>query len=558
MYINTNATNNAGLTTLLDVTLGSFTNTGTSSNAVGFGPAALVSLNTDSTDVASSMADVYTSLGALSLQLNSGATASAQISVAPTEAELTVIKDATALRVNGEYDAARDLLNDLLKKKPTLGMALHGLGAIELDQGNYDKAEGYFARASYFAPDYGYETDQENARTLQRDDAYVLEQARKLTRFEDTLDQGVRLLVSLTRRSPSNADARALLGEKLIEQGNAQQGLAQYQLAISSADETQARRIEADLETLVKIAPDAAYLRNLLGQTQLKLGKHEQAAETLALATRLGDKNDLFRADEAKAHLALGYDAMESGDLVHALTEFTTAQELDPYSNDVNKGLADVYLARGRQKARLGDPTRAIAEYEQAKIHALAIDDEDLNGELATAFYEAGRTLERRRIAAGAEVGDELTAFRSAYELDRENLTYQRKYAETQSTIGDQYLAEGDYKNAAFAYRTAYEVYDTETSYRDAAISAFMAWGDERTDAYDHGQAITAYQAAYDLDNDNETAKFSLAEAFNRRGLFYRSLGSDFYHDAAADFQSAMDLYPDNQGYLDNYNSVIY
>jgi tetratricopeptide (TPR) repeat protein len=570
MYITTNATNNAGLTTLLEATLGSLASNGTgSSSAAGFGPAALLSLGSSS---ASASAGVYTQLAGLAAQLRTPATP--VYSTKQTEAEQATIKQATALRVNGNYDDARALLQGVLKKNPTNGVAVHGLGAIELDQGNFEKAEAYFTQAHYYAPSYGFDRDATNARILQKDDAYVLDQARKLTNNSDTLGDGVRLLVSLTRRSPANADARALLGEKLIEQGNAQQGLAQYQIAISIADEAQTRRIEAKLESLVKIAPEAAYLQNLLGQTQLKLGKNEQAAETLALASQLSDNNELFVADEAKAHLALGYDAMDGGDLVHALTEFTAAQKLDPYGNDVNKGLADVYLARGQQKARMGDPTRAIAEYEQAKIHVLALDkpkpdadqsaDEtddpnaELRANLASAFYDAGRTLERRRIAAGDEVGKELNGFQSAYDLDTENLTYQRKLAVTQSTVGDQYLADGKLQQAANAYEAAYQVYSTDTSYRDAAISAFMAWGDERTAGYDHGQAIAAYQAAYDLDKDNATSKTSLADAFNRRGLFYRSLGRDFFGDAANDFQSALDLYPDNQGYKDNYDSVIY
>ena len=575
MYITTNATNNAGLTTLLEATLGSFASTGTgTSSAAGFGPAALLSLGTTATS-ATDAAGIYTQLAGLSAQLRSPV--APVYSTKQAEAEQATIKQATALRVNGKYDEARALLQGILKKNPTNGVAIHGLGAIELDQGNYEKAEGYFTQAHNYAPSYGFDRDATNARILQRDDSYVLDQARAMTRNPDTLDDGVRLLVSLTRRSPSNADARALLGEKLIEQGNAQSGLAQYQLAISSADEAQLRRIEANLESLVKVAPEAAFLQNLLGQTQLKLGKHELAAETLGLATRLSDNNDLFRADEAEAHLALGYDAMDEGDLTRALTEFTTAQELDPYSDDVNKGLAEIYLARGQQKARLGDATRAIEEYEKAKVHMLALnsdqtddgsdsesdDDEDdpyadLRADLANAFYSAGRTLESRRIAAGDEVGDELTAFKSAYELDRENLTYQRKLAETQKTLGDQYMADGEYQKAGNAYKYAYEVYDDDETNLTAAINAFMAWGDERTAAYDHGQAIAAYQAAYDLDTDNETAKFSLAEAFNRRGLFYRSLGRDFYSDAASDFQSAIDLYPDNDDYLNNYDSVIY
>ena len=73
---------------------------------------------------------------------------------------------------------------------------------------------------------------------------------------------------------------------------------------------------------------------------------------------------------------------------------------------------------------------------------------------------------------------------------------------------------------------------------------------------YDHHQAITAYQEAYDLDESNETSKSKLAGALVTRGLWYRSLGDDYYDEAADDFQAALDLYPDDADYQDYYDSV--
>ena len=554
MQIDTFATINAGLTSLLETVFAPSASTDAESSVTGFGPATLLSLGNSTSTSGISSFD-YSNLASLAIQPQTSVTQ--QLSPERLEAEQKIIEQATALRISERFDEARELIQDLLEENPTNGVAIHALGAIELDLGNYEKAEGYFRKADYYAPDYGFDSDASNATTLQEDDEYVLEQARRLTANAETRDQGVRLLISLTRRSPSDAVARSLLAQNLIAEGDAAQGLAQYQLAISSADQTQAHQIEMELAALVKLAPQAAYLRNLLGQTELKLGKHEQAAETLALATQLSDNDPLYQADEALAHVALGRDALELGDLSGAMSAFQTAQQLDPTGEEVNRGLAEGYLARGLYRSRVGDPARAIQELNSARSFLAEIEDEDLIGRIASAYYSAGRTLELRREAAGEGVGDELVAFQAAYDLDPENLTYQRKLAETQNTLGDEYLAEGNYKDAAYAYQHAYEVYSSESSYKDSAISAFLAWGDERVAAHDHHQAITAYQAAYDLDNDNETAKFSLAEAFNRRGLFYRSLGGDFYEQAADDFLEALDLYPDNEDYQDNYDSVI-
>jgi tetratricopeptide (TPR) repeat protein len=553
MQIDTFATISAGLTSLLDTVFAPAASTDAESSVTGFGPATLLSLG-ESTSTSATRFD-YSNLARLAFQSQTSVTQ--QVSPERLKAEQKIIEQATALRIDERFDEARELIEDLLDENPTNGVAIHTLGAIELDLGNYEKAEGYFRKADYYAPDYGFDTDASNARTLQEDDEYVLEQARRLTANGETRDQGVRLLVSLTRRSPSDAVARSLLAQNLIAQGDAAQGLAQYQLAISSANRAQAQQIETELTALVKLAPQAAFLRNLLGQTELKLGKHEQAAETLALATQLSDNDPLYQADEALAHVALGRDALEVGDLSAAMIAFQTAQQLDPTGEEVNRGLAEGYLARGLYRSRIGDPARAIEELNSAKSFLAEIEDEELTDRIAGAFYSAGRTLELRRESSGADVGDELTAFQAAYNLDPENLTYQRKLAETQNTLGDQYLAEGNYRDAAYAYQHAYEVYSRESSYKDNAISAFLAWGDERVAAWDHHQAITAYQAAYDLDHDNETSKFSLAEAFNRRGLFYRSLGADFYDQAADDFLEALDLYPNNEDYQDNYDSVI-
>lgn len=519
-----------------------------------FGPASLVSLG-QTTPMAAAVFD-YSHLARIASQIHSPAIA--QVSPKLREAEQTSIKKAATLRLEGRYREARSLLEGVLAKNPSNAVAVHGLGAIELDLGEYEKAEQYFSKAHYLGPEYGFDRDVTNARILQRDDDYVLEQVERMMKSGDTRNDATRLLVGLTRRSPSNAVARSLLGENLIREGDASRGLAQYQLAISSADSSQLQQIESKLRSLVEVARDAAYLQNLLGQTELRLGKHEQAAETLAWATRLSDDDPLYQADEALAHVALGRDAVERGDLSAAMSEFQTAQELDPHGDEVKVGMAEGYLARGRWRMRIGDPGRAIEEFSSAQTQLGSVENQELTSRLAESFYRAGRTLESRRVSSGNQVGDEVVAFQAAYDLDPENRTYQSKLAETRNTIGDEYLAEGDLQNAAYSYQRAYEVDPHNDTYQQSAISAFLAYGDERRDAYDHYAAITAYQEAYRMDTDNQTAKSSLAEAFNTRGLFYRSLGQDFYELAAADFLEALHLYPDDEDYQGNYDSVTY
>ena len=209
--------------------------------------------------------------------------------------EASAVKQATILRANEMFDEARDVLDEVLDNNPQSALAIHGLGAIELDQGNYKAAEQYFQRAHYLSPDTGFDSDVLNAQILQKDDEYVLEQARAMSQRESTRDAGTRLLVALTGRTPSDAVARSLLAENLIRSGDGAQGLTQYQLAVSTASRTQLQQIEATLTGLVGKAPTAAYLHNLLGQAQLRLGKNEEAAATLAHATQLSEDDPLYQ-----------------------------------------------------------------------------------------------------------------------------------------------------------------------------------------------------------------------------------------------------------------------
>ncbi len=517
----------------------------------GFGPAALLSFGNP---VADTSAAVYTQLAGLALQ--GRPTGPPPFSEQQAKREAEIIKRATALRVNGQYDEARQLFNDLLKENPGNAVAVHGLGAIELELGNYTAAEKLFRKAHYLDPSKGFDQDAENARILQRDDDYVLDKARRMVRHPYSRDAGTRLLVSLTRRSPANAAARVLLAQALIDGGDAINGLSQYQLAISTADRGQLQVIEAQLLGLLREAPEAAFVHNLLGQARLRLGKNEEAWEALNRAAELGNQDPLYLQDLALAEIALGRDAIARHDVNAALNHFREAERLDPLSDEVKKGMAEGYAARAEWRLRLGDIESAIDDYVLAANEIEDLDDSELRESIALGLYRAGLVLEARREREGGNVGREVAAFQQAHDLVPDNLTYTRKLAETRYTLGQQYEAEGKYKDAAYAYKAAYELRPYMSEYKQAAIDAFIAYGDERAAIYDHTAAIEAYDEAYQLNKLNETAKSKLAEAYNTRGLWYRSLGTSYYDEARADFYEALQLYPDNDEYQSNYDSV--
>ena len=556
----TNSTMVSYLTSFLTTSINQITSgLTTSTGANSFGPSSLLSFSDDTSndnttvDYASEILGV--SMGATSAT-SSTASAAQLVSQEQQKEEIEIIKQATALRLNDYFDEARDVLTGLLDKNPTNAAAIHGLGAVELDQGNYEAAEKYFRQAHYFNSTAGYDSDADNARTLMGSDDEVLEQAERMLKLEDSADAAQRLLVSLTQRSPGNATARMLLAEKLLGDGDGTNGLAQYQLAIAAAGQTELLEIESRLTDLAETAPKSAFVRNLLGQTQLRLGRSDEALESLSRASQLSEYDSAYLDDEARAYLQLGYEALAGNDFTTALNHFESAADLSGNSDAVQSALAEGLTARAEWRARVGDPARAIDDLIDAKTELAGVENEDLRSRIALDLYRAGRTLEQRHEQSGDEVGDELSAYEAALELDPDNATYRNALAGVYALQGDQYLAEGDYKNAAASYASAYETDDDTRDYRDSAIAAYIAWGDERSDLRDHTQAIKAYSLAYELNEDDDEVKFKLAEAYNTRGLFYRQLGDDYFEDAADDFQEALDLFPNNEDYLANLDSV--
>ena len=130
-----------------------------------FGPAALLSAafgqSTQSVSDRITSGD-YTFLANLALQPPPQLTP--QVSDEQQKQEQDTVKQAVVLRLNERYDEARDLLETLLDRNPQNALAVHAMGALELDQGNYEKAEQYFQRAHYLSPKAGFDSDAANAR----------------------------------------------------------------------------------------------------------------------------------------------------------------------------------------------------------------------------------------------------------------------------------------------------------------------------------------------------------------------------------------------------------
>lgn len=536
-----------GLSALLSGGLGeAAAGAGTSS---AFGPAALLS-------VAGAVADPLSGAAQSIIGAAYGSTGATATPRPPklVELEKKTLKQAQELIAGGEFDRARTLLQSYLDENPVSGSIVFLQGQTELESGNYAKAEGLFRKAAAIAPELGAEIEVENARALQKDDSAVMARAKRLLQNKNTAGSGVDLLETLLHRSPKSFEARTLLAETYIGVRNNIKGLFHYSQAMASADPTQLQNLENRFAELAAKSPKDAFARNLLGRAQLKLGKADEAAETLHQATQLAEGAAGYAADEALAIVAQGREQLQRGNVAEGMSKMEQAFALDPTSGAVKLGRAEAYLARAEKRVQLGDLDRATQDFEKAARDSRVAGGDALRERIGRGVYSVGRRLEARRIAAGEDVGSEIVAFQAAHDIDPDNLTYKRKLAETRNALGDQYLADGEFADAAASYRRAYELFKNNATYKSAAINAYRLDGDEKLSEYKHDAAISAYRLAYQLDTGDSTSKTKLATAYNTAGVYYRAL--DERDRAAGYFREALQLYPDNQEYQDNYDSV--
>lgn len=462
-------------------------------------------------------------------------------------------KQALSLESNGDLEGAQAILDRLNRQDPLNGIVIHALGTVAFDRNDYAKAERLFRRSDFLAPTRGYASDAENAGLLQKDDVSVLSAARRLLAADDTADQGQRLLVALTARSPRDVEAQITVAESLLKSGDAVNGLLRYERAIENGDVKQLARIEGRLSQLADLSPKAAFVRDLLGKAQLKLGDTSAAERSFQQAASLSEDPTVYNADLADVYVALGQEALAKQDISGAFERLYQAQTLAPDQQNLKQAFVQVYTARAELRVRQTDLSAAVTDYQSAIVNLSesATDDEKLK--LANAIYSVGRLIEARR--GDDPVGLEAGAFQSAYDLAPDNLTFKTRLAATRELAGDQFLSDGNYTDAIGAYRRAFYLFKGNDAYQNSFVAALETYGDDRMDAVDYTAAIDSYKEAYETDKSNPGNKQTLADAYNTRGLNYVTLGQ--YDLAATDFQAALALYPNNEDYQNNYDSAL-
>lgn len=518
---------------------GGGTTTGTSLSS--FGPSAILSLSGSD----SAISGLYSQLGQSSIPSQSQ-----QLS----KSEVKALNAAFDLIEEGRLDDAKSALDDLVKKNRNNAAAVHGLGIIESAQNNHEDAEKLYRRADFLAPGRGYGDDAANAQILSKDDNTVFEEATKLSENANTRARSIQLLQSLTTRRPDHAQAKLLLAESMLAENDIVNSITAFSRALSVAGEDELKQIESRAEELAEMLPQAPQVQRLLGRAQLRLGKYDDALETLEKSAVLSETDTYVKGDKALAHVGIGREMLDKGDISRAMTHFNLARDIDPTGKQVRIARAEGLVASAERYTRYGNLEKAAAEYNAA-AGALGSDgSEGFRNRIARNAYGTGLRIERKHLAAGEDIDAEALAFHTAYRLNKDNATYKRKLADTRNTIGDQFVEEGEYSKAIGSYKEAYKLYKNDTTYKNNLIDAGHLYGDELLSEKRYSEAIDVYRSAFEVDTGNTTSKTKLADAYSARGLDYYE--KEKYLEALGDFKEALHLFPNDATYQANYDLV--
>jgi tetratricopeptide (TPR) repeat protein len=556
----TNASSLAGLTGGRSTNAAGATGATTGGTDSLFGPATMVSLAAASAGTNTGLMGTYAPqstvwqfdlTGVLAAGQGGGGIPQQAISEEQAEKEATMLKEALDLLDAGDGEGARELMEELLADNPTNHTAVQTLGNVELADGNYSEAAKLFEKAHGIDPTVGYDRDAQNARTLEQGDEAVLRKANNLLRASGYREEGIRLLITLTQRSPGFIDGRMALGEAMLNEGDGNNGMQQYAAAVNEAEIGELSKVEDQLRALVKEEPNAPFTRQLLAKTLLRQERWEEALSMAESARELAENPIPYERDVALAHVGVGKERLKRGDIASAMVSFERAKELSPTLYEAKMALAEGYMARAEQHMDRGVEDRALADYVQAATLLEVGGDRELKEQVAQSAYFLGRRLERERIAAGEDIDKEVSAYQIAYDLDADNDLYADKLAETRFALGEQYELEGELKAAAQSFQKALDIDEHNQTYKQRAIEAWINYGDDRRYNLNFDDAVDAFMTAFKLDKNNAVAKDKLGEAYNARGLDH--VDWERYEEAARDFKSALLLFPDNAEYQANY-----
>jgi tetratricopeptide (TPR) repeat protein len=259
----------------------------------------------------------------------------------------------------GRFDEARKYLNEGLRRDPHNAACLYSLGFIESKQGNYAAAEKLLERAIAAQPDYSDALfELAGVKMAQRRYAEAIPLLRRALKDTDKPAEVYYKLATAERNlHQTEAAARDL---KIFETLSKDPRPGPYPLQHlfdyfgQRAALPPRQKADLDLQELraqVEKRPDQPRNLYLLAEAYLKLGRLEEARETIK-------KLDQVSGQDARTSLGTGVLLARYHLYPEAIEHFQAALTADPASDDARYNLANTYFQRR-------DYRRALEALEQ-------------------------------------------------------------------------------------------------------------------------------------------------------------------------------------------------
>lgn len=449
----------SGLTTLLNTTP-TVSSSGGASMPTG-DPAAIFERTQAVTN--SFLQNSYSSLG----QQAALSQALAKAQERQAEEQQAIIDSAVDALDAHDFDKAREIAQDMLKKDGQSAVATHIMGRADLAEGDYAGAEKHFARAAMLAPSSTrFASDLNVVRQLKRPEADALDEAGKLINNPYQRDEGMRLLAYLAERNPDSTEAHMMLGDALMEEGQAAEAVTSYRNALVAADDNTLTALVARFRDMVEQSPDVGVTHSLLGQALQKQGKYDEAMTHLKMAADIAPENTSYHYALASVQADMGFEALDAGKTSDAIRYLEQAYAVEPGNESYQKGLSEAHLEMANWWQSHGVNRKAFDELNSAKTF-LPDDDEKLAGKLSRAFNTLGD-----RYMADDDIDWAISSYKRAHELDTSNLTYRHELSSAYEQRGTSYFDAADYEMAELDYQDALDLFPSSQRLADLVQDA--------------------------------------------------------------------------------------
>ncbi len=427
-----------------------------------------------------------------------------------------ITKAAQALS-NGDFQQAKAHTQELLQRDVNDPTAYHLLGRIAQAEGDQETAIEHLQRASQLAPESDrIAGDLFVTRQLLRSDTEVLETASQLVAHRDSALQGQQLLFELAKRTPRQAETYLQLAEGFRTLNLPVQQLGVLGVALEEGNQDDLKILEGKIKDFINENEPVGLAYSLLGRTQQKLGRFDDAIQSLETAVGIAPEVRRYTGELANVYATVGNIALGQGDLPAAQFRFETARDLDPLDAYLKFGLAAVFLSQAREKINQG--LEIAARSLLGRATALLGNDKSFDKELAVSYLRLGHRALSDTMEGLAQLN-----FEAAFERNP-NLSGLRRL------LTDRYRENGQ------------NVLDAK-SYADMTTNDFET-------------VVDNFQKAVDTDPTRSSFKSSLGNELNEFGLKLMNDNND-YEQALEMFGRARALFPENATYKSNYEAAL-